>query len=165
MASSAPGPQYAKDASGNITGMLSPAGVTIPFGATNAEVDSRIQAVVGAAPAALDTLVEIAAQMATDQTAASALTTAVSLKAPLASPTFTGSASVAGAANTAALSGSDAASPVTLTATGTDANIGVNVVTKGAGAFTVNGAAVGGASAGGASPYVNQFSTYQFGGL
>ncbi len=57
---------------------------------TKTESDAAIQAVVGAAPAALNTLVEIAAQLATDESAASALTTAVSLKAPIASPTFTG---------------------------------------------------------------------------
>ena len=57
---------------------------------TKTETDSRIQAVVGAAPAALDTLLEIATQLATDESAASALTTVVSLKAPLSSPTFTG---------------------------------------------------------------------------
>jgi hypothetical protein len=47
---------------------------------TKTETDNRIQAVVGAAPAALDTLVEIAAQLATDETAVGALTTAVSGK-------------------------------------------------------------------------------------
>jgi hypothetical protein len=57
------------------------------------ETDSRIQAVVGAAPAALDTLVEIAAQLTADESAATALTNAVSLKAPLASPVFTGTVS------------------------------------------------------------------------
>jgi hypothetical protein len=57
---------------------------------TKIETDSAIQAVIGAAPIALNTLVEIAAQLATDESAASALTTAVSLKAPIASPTFTG---------------------------------------------------------------------------
>ena len=60
---------------------------------TKSETDSRIQSVVGAAPTALDTLVEIAAQLASDESAAGALTTAVSLKAPLASPTFTGTVS------------------------------------------------------------------------
>jgi len=60
---------------------------------TKTETNAAIQAVVGAAPAALDTLQEIAAQLATDESAASALTTAVSLKAPLASPTFTGTVS------------------------------------------------------------------------
>ncbi|MGX9944861.1 tail fiber domain-containing protein [Bradyrhizobium denitrificans] len=43
-------------------------------------VDSKIQAVVGAAPAALDTLQEIAAQLATDESAVASLTTTVSGK-------------------------------------------------------------------------------------
>ena len=45
------------------------------------QIDTSIAAVVGAAPAALDTLEEIAAQLANDQSAVSALTTTVSNKA------------------------------------------------------------------------------------
>jgi len=45
------------------------------------QIDASIAAVVGAAPAALDTLEEIAAQLADDQDAVSALTTIVSNKA------------------------------------------------------------------------------------
>ncbi|CAB4122433.1 hypothetical protein UFOVP35_17 [uncultured Caudovirales phage] len=48
---------------------------------TKTETDTRIQAVVGAAPAALDTLKEIADQLASDESAVSALTTVVSGKA------------------------------------------------------------------------------------
>jgi hypothetical protein len=48
---------------------------------TSAQVNTAIQAVVGAAPAALDTLAEIAAQLAADESAAAALTTVVSGKA------------------------------------------------------------------------------------
>ena len=48
---------------------------------TSAQVTSAIQAVVGAAPAALDTLAEIAAQLANDESAVAALTTVVSGKA------------------------------------------------------------------------------------
>jgi hypothetical protein len=48
---------------------------------TAANVNSAIQAIVGAAPAALDTLAEIAAQLENDQDAVSALTTVVSGKA------------------------------------------------------------------------------------
>jgi hypothetical protein len=48
---------------------------------TSAQVASAIQAVVGAAPAALDTLAEIAAQLASDESAVAALTTVVSGKA------------------------------------------------------------------------------------
>lgn len=52
---------------------------------TLTQVNSAIQAVVGAAPAALDTLAEIATQLAADESAAAALTTAVSLKADISS--------------------------------------------------------------------------------
>ena len=47
---------------------------------TRVETDSRIQAVVGAAPAALDTLAEIATQLASDESAAAALVTTVATK-------------------------------------------------------------------------------------
>ena len=57
------------------------------------ETDARISAIVGAAPAALDTLIEIGNQLAVDENAVAALTTAVSLKASIASPTFTGTVS------------------------------------------------------------------------
>jgi len=58
--------------------------------ATTAFVKAAIDNLVNSAPGALDTLGEIATQLATDESAASALTTVVSSKAPLASPTFTG---------------------------------------------------------------------------
>ena len=47
---------------------------------TKVESDARIQLVVGAAPAALDTLVEIATQLASDESAAAALVTTVATK-------------------------------------------------------------------------------------
>lgn len=47
----------------------------------NTAVDARIQNIVGAAPAALDTLQEIAAQLALDESAVAALTATVSGKA------------------------------------------------------------------------------------
>lgn len=47
------------------------------------DVDTRIQAVIGTAPTALDTLGEIAAQLASDETAAAALTTQMAGKASL----------------------------------------------------------------------------------
>ena len=68
-----------------------------PYNATNpsgyqtaAQVATAISSVVGAAPAALDTLLEIANQLSTDESAVGALTATVALKAPLASPTLTG---------------------------------------------------------------------------
>lgn len=48
---------------------------------TGSQVDAKVQAIVGAAPEALNTLVEIATQLASDESAASALTTVVSGKA------------------------------------------------------------------------------------
>lgn len=56
----------------------------------NTAVDARITNWVGAAPAALDTLDELAAALGDDANFAGTVTTALSSKAPLASPTFTG---------------------------------------------------------------------------
>ncbi|MFI3135535.1 MAG: hypothetical protein QX197_02035 [Methylococcaceae bacterium] len=47
---------------------------------TKTETDTRIQAVVGVAPLALDTLAEIATQLASDESAAAALVTTVATK-------------------------------------------------------------------------------------
>lgn len=58
------------------------AGYGITDAYTMAQTDSRIQAVVGAAPAALDTLQEIAAQLQSDESAVGALTTTVAGKEP-----------------------------------------------------------------------------------
>ena len=49
---------------------------------TSAQVDARVQQVIGTAPAALDTLGEIAAQLQSDESAVSALTTIVATKVP-----------------------------------------------------------------------------------
>ena len=48
---------------------------------TAAQVNAAVQAIVGSAPAALDTLQEIATQLAADESVASALTATVALKA------------------------------------------------------------------------------------
>jgi hypothetical protein len=58
--------------------------------ATTQFVQSAIEGVVGAAPAALNTLNELAEALNDDASYASTITNALSLKAPLASPTFTG---------------------------------------------------------------------------
>jgi hypothetical protein len=60
-----------------------------------ASATSQVTAVINNAPAAFDTLKEIADYIATDQSAGSALTASVALKAPIASPTFTGTVTVA----------------------------------------------------------------------
>lgn len=58
--------------------------------ATTAYVRGEITSLIAGAPAALDTLDELAAALADDANYASTLTTALATKAPLASPTFTG---------------------------------------------------------------------------
>jgi hypothetical protein len=62
-----------------------------------ANATSQVTAVINGAPAAFDTLKEIADYISSDQSAGSALTTSVALKAPIASPTFTGTVTVAAA--------------------------------------------------------------------
>lgn len=58
--------------------------------ATTAFVSTAVANLVNAAPAALDTLDELAAALGDDANFASTMTNALALKAPLASPTFTG---------------------------------------------------------------------------
>ena len=58
--------------------------------ATTAFVTGAVTDLVGGAPGALDTLNELAAAIDDDASYASGITTSLGLKAPLASPTFTG---------------------------------------------------------------------------
>lgn len=60
------------------------------------QVNTAIKAIVGAAPAALDTLQEIAAQLQSDESAASALTTLVSQKANISSLPSSATSAIAG---------------------------------------------------------------------
>lgn len=61
--------------------------------ATPADVTSAVAGVIDAAPAALNTLNELAAALGNDASFASTVTNALAAKAPLASPTFTGTVS------------------------------------------------------------------------
>ena len=61
--------------------------------ATTAFVRSEVAALVGTAGATLDTLGEIATALGNDANLSTTLTTSIGLKAPLASPTFTGTVS------------------------------------------------------------------------
>ncbi len=61
--------------------------------ATTGFVQGRISSIINSAPAALDTLNELAAALGNDANYAATITTALSLKAPLANPTFTGTVS------------------------------------------------------------------------
>ena len=62
-----------------------------------ADATSQINAVIASAPAALNTLDELAAALGDDANFASTVTTNLAAKAPLASPTFTGTVTVAAA--------------------------------------------------------------------
>jgi hypothetical protein len=66
---------------------------------TPAGVQAAIDALIGGAPGALDTLNELAAAINDDESYASTITTALGLKATLASPTFTGTVAIPNVAN------------------------------------------------------------------
>jgi hypothetical protein len=59
-----------------------------------ADATSQVNAVIASAPAALNTLDELAAALGDDANFASTVTTSLAAKAPLASPTFTGTVTV-----------------------------------------------------------------------
>ena len=59
----------------------------------NAYADSAVASLVNSAPSTLDTLGELAAALQADESASTTLTTLVGTKAPIASPTFTGTVS------------------------------------------------------------------------
>ena len=59
----------------------------------NAYADAKVAAIVNSAPATLDTLGELAAALQADEAASTTLTTLVGTKAPIDSPTFTGTVS------------------------------------------------------------------------
>ena len=63
-----------------------------------AYVDNEVAGLVDSAPATLDTLNELAAALGDDANYAATVTTSLGLKAPLASPTFTGTVTVSDAA-------------------------------------------------------------------
>ena len=62
-----------------------------------ADATSQVNAVIASAPAALNTLDELAAALGDDANFASTVTTSLAAKAPIASPTFTGTVTVAAA--------------------------------------------------------------------
>jgi hypothetical protein len=89
--------------------------------ALTSDITTAISNLVDGAPAALDTLNELAAAINDDASYASTITTALGLKAPLASPTFTGTVTIP--------SGADLATPTTLTltnATGLPVSTGIS---------------------------------------
>ena len=59
----------------------------------NSAISTAVNNLINSAPGTLDTLGEIATALAADESAAASLTTLVNTKAPIASPTFTGTVS------------------------------------------------------------------------
>ena len=113
-------------ASPTFTGTVSGITASMVGAATMAQVNTAIQAVVGAAPAALATLQAIDAQLSTDESAVSALTTVVSSKAPINNPAFTGTVTGITATMVGAIPTSQASSFATTASVGaiTAASIG-----------------------------------------
>lgn len=71
---------------GQVTGLQA----ALDAKATPADVTAAVSGLVNSAPAALDTLNELASALGNDANFAATVTTALAAKAPLASPTFTG---------------------------------------------------------------------------
>jgi|688.fasta_scaffold75552_3 hypothetical protein len=96
-----------------------------------ADATAQVNAVIASAPAALNTLDELAAALGDDANFASTVTTNLAAKAPLASPTFTGTVTVA-AAGVAFTDGTQTKAGVpSLTTIGTEISAAYNLSTGG----------------------------------
>lgn len=99
-----PHSQYAPKDSPTLTGMpktpTPPAGNNSTMIASTAFVQAAILALIGGAPATLDTLKEIAAAINNDPNFSTTINNALALKAPLASPALTGTPTAPTAAQT-----------------------------------------------------------------
>ena len=96
-----------------------------------ADATAQVNAVIASAPAALNTLDELAAALGDDANFATSVTTSLGLKAPLASPTFTGTVTVA-AAGVAFTDGTQTKAGVpSLTVIGTEISAAYNLSTGG----------------------------------
>ena len=96
-----------------------------------ADATSQVNALLTGAPAALNTLDELAAALGDDANFASTVTTSLGLKAPLASPTFTGTVTVA-AAGVAFTDGTQTKAGIpSLTTIGTEISAAYNLSTGG----------------------------------
>jgi hypothetical protein len=96
-----------------------------------ADATAQVNAVIASAPAALNTLDELAAALGDDANFATSVTTSLGLKAPLASPTFTGTVTVA-EAGVAFTDGTQTKAGVpSLTTIGTEISAAYNLSTGG----------------------------------
>ena len=137
------------DGTGKIPDTEIPAGIARDAEVTTA-ISTAINTLINSAPGTLDTLGEIATAMSASDSAAAALVTAVNLKAPIASPTFTGTVGgitkdMVGLAN--ANNTTDANKPIS-TATQTALDLKLNLAepsvdyyisNSGTGGYLVNG--------------------------
>ena len=80
------------DSNGKVPDTEIPAGIARDTEVTSA-ISTAVNNLINSAPGTLDTLGEIATALAADESAAAALTTLVNTKAPIASPSFTGTVS------------------------------------------------------------------------
>ncbi len=78
-----------------VDGAVTPAKLSLTY-ATETYVGTAVSNLVDSSPAALDTLNELAAALGDDPNFATTVTNSIALKAPLASPSFTGTATVGG---------------------------------------------------------------------
>ena len=86
----------AKIADVAITGVTASGGDSSTALATTAFVAGEINSLIDAAPGALNTLNELAAALGDDANFSTTVTNSIATKAPLASPTFTGNATIGG---------------------------------------------------------------------
>jgi hypothetical protein len=107
---------------GYLNGVTSNIQTQLNAKATPSDITTAINNLVDGAPAALDTLNELAAAVNDDSSFASTVTTALGTKAPIASPTFTGTP-VLGAATATSINGTTIPSTKTLVVTTDKLNV------------------------------------------
>ena len=98
-----------------------------------ADATAQVNAVIASAPAALNTLDELAAALGDDANFATTVTTSLAAKAPLASPTFTGTVTVAAAGVAFTDATQTKAGVPSITTIGTEISAGYNLSTGGLG--------------------------------
>jgi len=108
-----------------VDGAVTPAKLSLTY-ATETYVGTAVSNLVDSSPAALDTLNELAAALGDDPNFATTVTNSIALKAPLASPSFTGTATMDG------LTSTTSSSMTQLTVNGTGAiESGINFASGG----------------------------------
>ena len=112
---------------GTPTAPTATAGTNTTQVATTAFVGTAVSNLVAAAPAALDTLNELATALGNDASFSTTVTNSIATKAPIASPTFTGTVTIPAGAS---ISGFAPLASPTFTGTNTVANMTVSGTTN-----------------------------------